>query len=1025
MKRAMLLMCACVAIASSAIAEEGLVAAWEMQAKTGASVHDSSGNGIDAHIHGAEWIRRSAMYALQFESPEAYADCTVSGAFNLTGPVTVEAWVYPTALPGSETGVVGKSFETFGITLYGDQRFYWYVGGGANKCSAPADLRYWNHLAGTFDGKDLKLYRYGALADSHPSMFGEIKPGGTFCLGRFIEPKRTDGFRGTIGCVRVYRRALAPEEITAHYEAEKASYRRMEPGLDRVTMRPFFYFDEGVAYVDIDFGNLAPLETDDHAELTLWKRGGQDAVARWPVTNVPEKGLLRDFKAELGKLPPGEYELRATLTQGSRVRSQDMSVFKLPLIESLPSPNEHTVQSLADRPVKIPFDFVPCGGGGFKIRVGNDTYAVESTYSFPHGGQNALTVEGAADTHGESVWHVGLSKTEPRACSVEAGGAFYKIAREIAIEEKRVLVKDTFTNTGNERLGIMLSNAIRPPDGRGVAPVVYSNPTVFYPATGVGIGMVALDDVYTEQYENFGDRETAGLRSDKFALEPNASYTLEWAVYINGTGDYYDFINAARKDEGLIRTVEGNFAFLDRREPPTEEFVRSRGLKYASVPCLSHVADDPGISVEGVEFVEYPKECALLKAMFAETRKRFPELKVMFHVAHSLYPINKPDALFPDSRTIDSSGRQTDYGANDDSYYSKYFSKEHVDEGYRWYIFYPSKDNTFGPYMLKAIDYMLDEIGVNGMFADGFTMGYGGRFTYDRGDGHSAVIDPATKTVVKPIGSVNLLGQDIFVETIRKVGAKGGVVIANSYPGTRTVHKEPVIYCLESNSGGKTCALLYLAPTVIALGNPGPIRTERDVYDDIRDKLAWGGLYFYYGEANPTHPTLTEQMYPITVEEIHAGTIKGTERIVTMRSGVYGWAGDRGLHIAYRYDGRGMRVSHAFLTTTDAADTRTQVMLDKDETAVVRRLPIVVSNETPLNALVQRYDSRGVEFLLNGEGDVSVEIASGEFLVGPDASYVLTTDEGERKLDVKEGKLKFTSGVHGKARIAIEKKPGV
>ena len=283
---------------------------------------------------------------------------------------------------------------------------------------------------------------------------------------------------------------------------------------------------------------------------------------------------------------------------------------------------------------------------------------------------------------------------------VRAGGAFYMLEREVSCEQHRILVKDTITNSTGAPLGIILDNAIDGSGVSGVSNTFMNNPATFLSKENHGIGLVALDDVYLEQYEHHYKNGIAGLRSPVFALDKEAAYTLEWAVYVNGTGDYYDFINAARKDEGLIRTVEGGFAFIDLRQPPTKEFVELRGLKYASIPCLSHAEDDPGISIEGFEFVDYPAECALVQQTLAQTKALYPDMKVMFHVAHSLYATNKPDALFPDSRTVNSEGRQTDYGDNNIAYYQNYFSKEHVDEGYRWFIFYPARDNLFGKAMI-------------------------------------------------------------------------------------------------------------------------------------------------------------------------------------------------------------------------------------------------------------------------------------------------------------------------------------
>ena len=132
----------------------------------------------------------------------------------------------------------------------------------------------------------------------------------------------------------------------------------------------------------------------------------------------------------------------------------------------------------------------------------------------------------------------------------------------------------------------------------------------------------------------------------------------------------------------------------------------------------------------------------------------------MFHIAHPLYATDKPDEKFPDSRIIGPDGRQTAYGGRDNTkYYSKYFEPQQVEQGYRWFAFYPTTKNSFGKAMLQGVDMMLgDEIGCTGMFADGYTHSYGGWYTYDRWDGHTVEIDPKTKTVKRKMGAVNLLG---------------------------------------------------------------------------------------------------------------------------------------------------------------------------------------------------------------------------------------------------------------------------
>jgi len=1003
------------------------VARWDFDEGSGTVARDGGGQECHGTLHGAEWAACGEGHALRFDGAQAHVDCGSATSLDLTGPLTLAAWVYPTARPQSETGIAGKSFDSYALTAYGDGCYYWYISSGGNKCKAPISVRRWGFLVGTFDGETLKLYVNGALADSCASQFDAVNHGNAFYIGRIARYANdvavTDGFKGVIDGVRVYDGALGDSDVAALFEQEKSGYRRMESGLDRVVVTPFCYLDEDVIFVDADFGALFPLRDGERAEVTLWRDGVAEPLQRVPVESAPDSGIVQDIRLDAADLAPGTYELRATFIGQKETRYEDQARFTHPLRLDLPAPEERVAGPLPPLLEPPDFDLEMGAGGGFRITLDGEAYAVESTYSYPRGGENGLDVDAQGRGDGEPSWRARVEAGEDGAHRVAAGGKYYGIDRQVIRRATHVLVKDTFTNRTDSPVGILLSNHIDVRGKEGVSSSLYPTQAVFLAHDNRGLGLVALDDIYREHYASFFEDGMAGIRDHRFALDAGASYTLEWAVYVNETGDFYDFLNAVRKDEGLVRTVEGCFAFMDRREPPSEEFVGLRALKYASMPCLSYSADDEGISIEGIEFVEHPKECALLKETFAETRRRHPEVDVMFHVAHSLYATAKPDELFPDSRTLDASGNQTDYGGNNVPYYLRYFSKEHVDEGYRWFIFYPAVDNAFGKAMLEATDYMLDEIGVTGMFADGLTHGYGGRFTYDRWDGHTAEIDPETKTIVRKYASVNLLADPVLIEVVRKIKARGGVVIANSHTGTRTFNREDVIYCIETGGGGKSVARLYLAPTIIALGNPGAIACERDVYNDIRDKLEWGGLYFYYGEKDITRPTVTTQMYPITVEEVHRGIIKGRERVVTLRSGVYGWPGDRRLHQAYRYDGRGVSAPHEFLTTVDADGVRTEVTLAKDETAVVKAIPATVQADALVNLIVRQYDAAGIDLLLNTTAGAALSIEDGEFPIETGADYSVSINQAVQTVRAVDGELVIEIPMAQATAVQVNRSP--
>jgi hypothetical protein len=527
------------------------------------------------------------------------------------------------------------------------------------------------------------------------------------------------------------------------------------------------------------------------------------------------------------------------------------------------------------------------------------------------------------------------------------------------------------------------------------ARAIKTNPTIFFSSDKVGVGLVALDDVFIVQSLATVRGRTATLHSDNFALDKNAAYTLQWAICPIDSTDYYDFINQVRRDEGRNATVDGPLGFIsagpgDRRGVPSRESVELRNLKHGIIHCLSFAADDPGVSIEGIEFIDFPKERKLLKEQIAAIRKAYPGMRITFHVAHSLYATNKPDRVFPDSRVIDAAGRHAVYTANPGAY----FSKERFDQGWNWYIYYPTLENSFGRAMLASVDVMMDEIGADGPFMDGFMWGYGGETTYDRWDGHTAQIDPKTKTIARKMGSVLLLSQDALVAFCRKVHAKGGVVIANNSVITRTIGRESyILHDRECFAGPE----VHLAPTPMALSQPAAIRSEPDIHRDVLDKLAWGNLYIYYEQCRMTRASAPSQMYPITFEEIHAGYVKGKERLVTMKPGLYGWRDSRDLHMAYLYDSRGVGIRNDFVTTVDAQGVRTRVELAKDQCAVVKRIPLSIESASPVNLHVARYDCDGIALTTSGRGPATLRVRAGEFAMTPGAQHVCRVGPTEKR----------------------------
>ena len=125
----------------------------------------------------------------------------------------------------------------------------------------------------------------------------------------------------------------------------------------------------------------------------------------------------------------------------------------------------------------------------------------------------------------------------------------------------------------------------------------------------------------------------------------------------------------------------------------------------------------------------------------------------------------------------------------------------------------------------------------------------------------------------------------------------------------------------------------------IGLGDHLTERSELDAYHVMLRVLDFGCLYYWYGDLHvvPTHPHLPIYMFPITPLELHEGYILGEERIVTNRSGRFGW-GDRSRHEVHVFDDQRRETPHfAAPTVTEGNMTFTDLRLPEDDAAIVKK----------------------------------------------------------------------------------------
>lgn len=197
----------------------GPIAAYSFNDNSGTTAADASGNGRDAAISGATWTAAGRFNgALAFDGVDDWVTVPEDPALNLTTGMTVEAWVYPTALSGYRSVVLREVPGGLAYGLYANddapRPAIWIKADGTDVEAAwtsPLSLDNWAHLAATYDGTTLRLFLNGtpvgsyAVSTTLSDASGVLRFGGNAVWGEY--------FSGRLDEIRIYDRALSVAEI--------------------------------------------------------------------------------------------------------------------------------------------------------------------------------------------------------------------------------------------------------------------------------------------------------------------------------------------------------------------------------------------------------------------------------------------------------------------------------------------------------------------------------------------------------------------------------------------------------------------------------------------------------------------------------------------------------------------------------------------------------------------------------------------------------------------------------------------
>ncbi|MCM8818870.1 MAG: hypothetical protein NC915_05300 [Candidatus Omnitrophica bacterium] len=578
--------------------------------------------------------------------------------------------------------------------------------------------------------------------------------------------------------------------------------------------------------------------------------------------------------------------------------------------------------------------------GEIEIKVGNERYKLVSGYSYPGNiiGFNWFD----SSKKGEINWKVDIKKVG-KEFEIKGEGENYIITRKIKPEQEKIKVEETIKNKSYQEIGIIVTHRIILDDlpsyyriggveeiefsSRGVA----ENPTIFVSYKNTSIGFVAEDNILRVQGEIEKKVNTLNYSIKHFGLDKNKEYKFEFSIYPLNEVNYFTFINKVRNDWGVNTKIEGPFAF-------SSEVINERKIKiYVVGPWLDYYDINPETG-KSYTREEYKNR---IKPVIEKIKSLEPNAKILGKIETNLISIDKRDIQGGEILPGGSLPRKGTYGYILDKKQSEILKsgigewKDSIlqtEEGnvivdtyyptnpnFLNLLLYLDKGNYRYKHFLKQIDFLIDEVGMDGVYIDQFTLTWGqigrpDRHTYEKWDGYTVDIDEKTGKIKRKYTDCGLIGAEARKEILEYITKKGKIAVINGFPGVKEeqvfpnifrfaefendpvnpltfMDKKPptLIYCAKGHLS--TPIILGIRPA--RLGDEGNKRFAEIIMKSVITALRNGLLYYYYSSVIPKEgPGAGEygpinHMFPITIKEINEGYIIGEERIISCVSRVF------------------------------------------------------------------------------------------------------------------------------------------
>jgi len=210
---------------ASASFSSNLVAYWKFDEGTGTTAKDSSGNGNTGTLtNGPLWTQGRIGSALYFDGADDTVIVPDSNSLDLSNAFTLSAWVNPSQAFTDFRAILVKNYSYY---LYANAAGYCGDGTPLSGFEQPTSNivcqstslvpNTWTHLAATYNGSTLTLYRDG-LPVAVANASGALAPtAGSLQIGA---SQFGEFFKGMIDEVRIYKTALNDSDILTIFQQD-------------------------------------------------------------------------------------------------------------------------------------------------------------------------------------------------------------------------------------------------------------------------------------------------------------------------------------------------------------------------------------------------------------------------------------------------------------------------------------------------------------------------------------------------------------------------------------------------------------------------------------------------------------------------------------------------------------------------------------------------------------------------------------------------------------------------------------